>query len=85
VEELLAHHDERLELCLKALAGGARTAWEVAGELPWTRRNRALSELEPFDTALAAFETLAHLDLLVLQGRATRTVEGDVRSFGPLG
>lgn len=85
VEELLGHHDHRLELCAKALAGGARTAWEVAGELPWTRHNRVLAQLEPFDRALATFETLAHLELLVLQGRAARTVEGEVRRFGPLG
>ncbi|HEX2894966.1 MAG TPA: MBL fold metallo-hydrolase [Marmoricola sp.] len=73
IDELLAHHDHRLAQCLAAVKAGARTAWEVAGELPWTRHERRREELGPFDAVLAAFETLAHLDLLHLQGRLART------------
>lgn len=76
IDELLAHHDERLALCEKAVIGGAGTAWEVTGELPWTRRGRSRDELGPFDIVLATFETLAHLDLLALQGKIAR-VETD--------
>ena len=72
VEELLAHHEDRLVECRDAVAGGASTAWEVTGELPWTRRNRRRDELGPFDVVLAAFETLAHLELLALRGEITR-------------
>jgi glyoxylase-like metal-dependent hydrolase (beta-lactamase superfamily II) len=73
VDALVAHHDERLTLCADAVSGGARTAWDVAGELPWTRRGRHRDDLGPFDGVLAAFETLAHLELLALQGRVGRT------------
>ena len=73
IDELLTHHEERLDLCAQAVAGGAVTAWDVAGELPWTRRGRRRDELGPFDIVLATFETLAHLDLLALQGRIGRT------------
>lgn len=83
IDELLAHHDERLDLCATAITGGARTAWEVAGELPWTRRGRHRDELGPFDIVLAAFETLAHLELLALQGRASRTETDGTAHFGP--
>jgi glyoxylase-like metal-dependent hydrolase (beta-lactamase superfamily II) len=72
IDELVEHHAERLEMCRVAVAGGARTAWEVAGEIPWTRHHRRREELGPFDAVLAAFETLAHLDLLHLQGRLAR-------------
>ena len=72
VEELLAHHDVRLAQSLEAVRGGARTAWEVARVLPWTRRERRLEELGPFDQALAAFETLAHLELLALRADLAR-------------
>ena len=73
VEELVAHHDERLDACEAALAEGASTAWEVAGLLPWTSRGRRLAELDSFNGTLAAFETLAHLDLLQALGRVSAT------------
>lgn len=77
VDELLEHHRDRLDLCVDAVRGGARTAWEVAGELPWTRHHRRLDELAPFDAALGAFETLAHLELLGLEGRLDRSGDDD--------
>ena len=83
VDELVAHHDVRLEQSLRAVDSGARTAWEVAGELPWTRRERHRDELGPFDGVLAAFETLAHLELLALQGKVSRIAGTTVR-FEPL-
>jgi glyoxylase-like metal-dependent hydrolase (beta-lactamase superfamily II) len=84
IDELVAHHEERLTLCAAAVAGGAVTAWDVAGELPWTRRARKRDELGPFDIVLAAFETLAHVELLALQGRIARAeVDGEVR-YSPL-
>lgn len=73
IAELIDHHTVRLELCEQAVAAGARTAWEVAGLIPWTSRERQRDELNPFDATLAAFETLAHLDLLYLQGKLTRS------------
>ncbi len=81
VDELLEHHDHRLAQCRTAVLGGARTAWEVAGELGWTRHERRRDELGPFDAVLAAFETLAHLDLLALRGDLVRTDDGPQRSY----
>jgi glyoxylase-like metal-dependent hydrolase (beta-lactamase superfamily II) len=81
IDELVDHHSGRLELCRAAVAGGAATAWEVAGELPWTRHERRREELGPFDAVLAAFETLAHLDLLALRGDLTRTDDGNERRY----
>lgn len=82
IDDLLAFHDERLDLCAEAVAGGARTAWDVAAELPWTRHNRTRSDLGPFDAVLAAFETLAHLELLALKGDLVRTDDSEgTRSY----
>lgn len=81
VDELVAHHDERLALCLAAVQGRRVTAYDVAGELPWTRRGRRLAELDVFNAALASMETMAHLELLVAQRRLTRTDEGEVRVY----
>jgi glyoxylase-like metal-dependent hydrolase (beta-lactamase superfamily II) len=69
IDELLAHHRERLRQCAAAVAAGEATAFGVAGVLRWTRRGRRLSELDPFNQMLAVTETRAHLELLAAQGR----------------
>ncbi|MGZ4478002.1 MAG: MBL fold metallo-hydrolase [Nocardioidaceae bacterium] len=81
VDELVAHHDERLDLCLAAVRAGRTTAHDVAAELPWTRHARRLRELDVFNAALATMETLAHLELLAAQGRASRSVQDGVVVF----
>jgi hypothetical protein len=43
----------------------------------WTRRQTPLDELDPFNRMLAVTETLAHLELLVAQGRVSRAEEED--------
>lgn len=83
VDQLLEHHEDRLALCLAALSGGARTAYAVAGELPWTRHEHAFETLDPFNAALASMETKAHLELLVARGQATRTDAADGVLFAP--
>jgi glyoxylase-like metal-dependent hydrolase (beta-lactamase superfamily II) len=69
VDELVAHHGRRLDEVLAASAGRGTTAADVAGALRWTRHERRLEDLDLFNRMLAVFETAAHLDLLVAQGR----------------
>jgi glyoxylase-like metal-dependent hydrolase (beta-lactamase superfamily II) len=82
VDELIDHHGRRLDEVAAATATGASSAFEVAGVLRWTRREHKLADLDPFNAMLAVFETGAHLDLLVTQGRLTVTDEGVVRRYG---
>lgn len=84
VDELVAHHEERLALCLSAVESGLDSAYDVAAELPWTRHARSLKDLDVFNSTLATMETLAHLELLVAQERVTRTLDGEVVRFGAL-
>ncbi len=72
VDELLAHHEQRLDATLAALHAGANTALEVADRIGWTRRHRALADLDLFNQMLAILETAAHLDLLAEGGLVTR-------------
>jgi glyoxylase-like metal-dependent hydrolase (beta-lactamase superfamily II) len=81
VDELVAHHEHRLHLCLQAVESGLCTAYAVAGVLPWTRRERALRDLDPFNAGLATTETLAHLELLAAQGRVIRQEHDGVAWF----
>lgn len=78
VDELLAHHEVRLDLCLSSLeARGAVTSLVVARDLGWTRHERAFGELDAFSQGMAAMETKAHLDLLVARGQATSEDDPD--------
>lgn len=81
-DELLAFHDLRLQLCLDAIKPGGVTAHDVAAALPWTRHNRDLKELEFFDEAMATMETRAHLELLVAEGKLTKTETEDLVVYG---
>ncbi|SFP26314.1 Glyoxylase, beta-lactamase superfamily II [Amycolatopsis arida] len=83
VDELLAHHDRRLELTARAVAAGSRTAFAAAHELTWTRRGRRLPELDLFNRMLAVIETKSHLDLLVAEDRLAMTELDGVRHYTP--
>ena len=68
VDALLAHHDDRLEATLAAVGEGRSTAHDVAGALTWTRHERRLPDMDPFNAMLAVLETQAHLEVLVERG-----------------
>jgi hypothetical protein len=79
VDELVVHHERRLDATESAVAGGAGTAFQVATVLRWTRHERRLDELDMFNQIMAVNETVAHLEVLVELGRLRReTVEGVV-------
>ncbi|HEY9563243.1 MAG TPA: hypothetical protein VIR30_05670 [Nocardioides sp.] len=74
VDELIAFHDQRLDLCRAVIAKNPGTSHDVANQLPWTKRGRAFAELDLFNSALATLETRAHVELLVARGEMTRTL-----------
>ncbi|MFB9904480.1 MBL fold metallo-hydrolase [Allokutzneria oryzae] len=77
VDELLDHHERRLDTIAAALDAGAANAYDVARLIGWTRRERHFDDLDPFNQMLAVLETGAHLDLLVLRGRLrSTTIDG---------
>jgi glyoxylase-like metal-dependent hydrolase (beta-lactamase superfamily II) len=77
VNELLAHHETRLAGTLEVALGGPVTAFDVAAQLPWTRRQRKLAELDPMNQLLAVGETAAHLEVLVIRGQLVRQTSPD--------
>ncbi len=66
IEELIAHHEQRLEHTQAAIESGARTVLEVAAQL------FDLERLTPHEWRFALAETLAHLNYLLERGRAQR-------------
>lgn len=81
VDELLAHHAQRLDEMAAAVESGTGTAYETARSLLWTRRGRRFTDLDSMNQGLATTETSAHLDLLVEQGRLQRTEIDGVRVY----
>ncbi len=74
VRELEAHHAERLEASLRALGPQPRTAYEASLEL-------FPSALPPSQRRFALAETLAHLERLVVEGRADRVEDGGATAY----
>jgi glyoxylase-like metal-dependent hydrolase (beta-lactamase superfamily II) len=70
IDELVLHHEERLSVTHKALAGEPSTGFEVARQI-------FPDELSDHQLRFALAETLAHLEHLVDDGRAER-LGGDV-------
>ena len=65
IDELLRHHEERLEVMHRELESGPKTSFEVSGAV-------FRETLTFYEQCFALAETLAHLDHLVLEGRAQR-------------
>jgi glyoxylase-like metal-dependent hydrolase (beta-lactamase superfamily II) len=69
IDELLGHHEERLELMLREIEGPPKTPFEVS-------RKVFRYGLSLYERCFALAETLAHLEHLVFEGRAERTEDG---------
>lgn len=80
-EEILAHHEARLDATERALKRGASTPFEVASLLTWTRRQKAFEDMDDFSQQLAIFEAAAHLEVLVDLGLATRAIDDGVLQY----
>lgn len=69
IDELLAHHGERLEAMRAVLEDGPKTPYEVS-------RIVFRGTLTVYERSFALAETLAHLEHLSLKGRAERIEDG---------
>jgi glyoxylase-like metal-dependent hydrolase (beta-lactamase superfamily II) len=81
VDDLLAHHEERLRGCGACAAGRSVTAHETASWLPWTRHDLSFASLDDYSAALAVLEARAHLEVLVARGDLSRRVVDGVARY----
>ncbi|MFO7779665.1 MAG: MBL fold metallo-hydrolase [Nitriliruptoraceae bacterium] len=77
IDELVEHHESRLQQMLASVERGASTAFEVARDVPWTRRDVAFSTLDVFNRMLAVNETMAHLEDLSRRELVAATMDAD--------
>ncbi|MEA3442888.1 MAG: MBL fold metallo-hydrolase [Chloroflexota bacterium] len=71
VEKILHYHEERKRKIMHILEGGLKTAYQIAQESTWKpiQGGIAFSNLACWDKRLAIMETIAHLKLLVAEGK----------------
>lgn len=72
IGELIAHHETRCGIIAEACAGQARTAAELVPLL-------FLRALDPHQMSFAFSETLAHVNMMVRQGRLSWIGNGEVQ------
>lgn len=82
VEQIRSHHRQRERVIVNAVSGDSKTAYQIATEIPWIpdQGSVGFQNLEPMDRRLAVMETIAHLKLLLTEGRV-REIERDGISF----
>jgi glyoxylase-like metal-dependent hydrolase (beta-lactamase superfamily II) len=76
LDELAAHHTERLDETAAVVAAGAETVWDVAERLTWSR---GWDALHGFMRRAALGEAHAHLALLEERERIRRVAEHPLR------
>lgn len=79
VDELLGHHERRLEQVLAPVRERPLSAREVASQVEWM--GGLWDRMDGMNRLLAIQETLAHLRLLQRQGRVTMIEENGVTLF----
>lgn len=83
IEELLYHHERRKSAVVEVTQDEMKTAYQIATEIPWMPDAEAISfqDLAAWDRRLAVMETLAHLQLLVSEGKVGEVVKDDTKFY----
>lgn len=80
-EELLDHHDKRLDEIASLIESRGATAFAIADSMRWTRRSRRLDELSAIQAMIAVMEVRVHLEHLVELGRLRKDDSGPIETY----
>jgi len=76
IDELLAHHENRLNSTLSILESGKQTVYEVASEISWDYGGGEFINFPVPQKWFAASEVFAHLEHLRKLGKIDLTIDG---------
>ncbi|MBI4340422.1 MAG: MBL fold metallo-hydrolase [Chloroflexi bacterium] len=79
IDEILGHHQERIDEILATMKDGPQTAWHVAACIHWNVAPWA--QLNPWTRRMALLETLAHLQYMVSEGEIVKQEAGPLVTF----
>lgn len=69
VEEILDHHQARKRAILDTVREVPRTTYDIASRIPWETRGVPWEELNALERRSAVVEALAHIKLMLTEGR----------------
>ncbi|MBR2743041.1 MAG: MBL fold metallo-hydrolase [Clostridia bacterium] len=81
IDQLLAHHDRRLGLCLEMLKEKPRTVYEISHGLNWDFGGGDFSKFPITQKWFAAGEAYAHMEHLYHTGRIKKNMENGVYMY----
>jgi glyoxylase-like metal-dependent hydrolase (beta-lactamase superfamily II) len=76
IDQLIAHHDNRLNNVLSILVSGKQTVYEVAMEVHWDYGGGFFGKFPAAQKWFAASEVFAHLEHLRILGKVDLTIDG---------
>ena len=82
IDELEAHHHERMEEMLAGMNGAVKSAYEIAGYVKWVTGD--FKDFNPWMRRAAMGETLAHLEHMVMEGIIERLFEDGKQLYRPV-
>lgn len=83
IAEIIRYREQRKGVILRSLSSGLKTAYQVAGEIPWMLEQGgiAFGDLTPWDRRLALMEMIAHLKSLMAEGKIGKIDRDGVSSY----
>ncbi|MBR0171627.1 MAG: MBL fold metallo-hydrolase [Lachnospiraceae bacterium] len=85
VDELLAHHEFRLNECLQVVTDEpGMTAYDITGRMTWRIRAKNWDEFPASQKWFAVGECLSHLDFLMDDNRVRKIDDGGIFRFEPV-
>ncbi|MDO8749564.1 MAG: MBL fold metallo-hydrolase [Dehalococcoidia bacterium] len=76
VDQILEHHEERMNEMLAQVQDGPKTAWQIASGISWNVAPWA--ELGPGTRHAALMETMSHLQYMVVEGKLAQQEKDSV-------
>ncbi len=74
IDQIIAHHEKRLNEILKVLQKGQQIMYDIAASIPWDFSGGQFLDFPPLQKWFAVSEVFAHMEHLEYQGKVSKEV-----------
>ena len=78
IREIANHHEARKGAIMEIISKEAQSAWTVSTQIDWHIHGQTWDQMPPLLRRMAVSETLAHLELLWIEGEAERITQNGI-------